>query len=1033
MIFPANQSEMRLTPPLSRGPAPLFCVLPEIFGSRYSQLRKLSYKIPMKKAFPLIFAVAVLGAGFLIVSLSKRGKSAPPETAPIQKMEQVAGSVGNAEEDPAEAGVAEVEEPTTFATPPRAAWPQETGDIPASERATFGTLDNGLRYVIIPNAEPPKRASIRLHIDAGSLNEADDQRGVAHFLEHMVFNGSKNFPDSKELIPRMQKLGIAFGAHANAYTSFDETVYMLDLPNLAEPTLKLAYDVMEDFADGALLRSEEIDKERGVILSEKNSRDSVQTRLMEQQFEFLIPNSLITHRFPIGIEEVIKSAVRERFVSFYDDYYIPRNMTFVVVGDVEVEETEKRIEASFASMKNPSEPAPEADLGEIPKDTGFRAVVFSDPEVTSDDISLLKMTEATVESDSVAVRLKRMPLAVAHAMLNRRFSILAKKEDSPIQSAQASKGVWFQAMEYGSIDLTAAENRWKEAVPVLEQEFRRASEYGFNQSEFNEIKANLLNAYEQAVEREATTQSPNMAMAVIEGINSLTTFSSPKEDLRIAELAMAELTPETCHQAFKEFWDTPDLSLIFTTAQEDDTTQPELLRLYEASKAQPVQPLVEEETAAFAYTVFGEGSIESESRIEDLDITQLVLSNQIRVNFKRTEFSKNSVSLVARFGSGKQTMPSDKPGLDRLAGALLNAGGLGKHSEDDLQRIFAGINVGAGFGISDTAMSLSGRTTPDDLEQELQLMCAYLTDPGFRGEALRQFRKALPDMYDQLKHDLGGAQMKMSQWLYSDDPRYSIPTLEDALAYGNEDVMAWVMPQLKSDYLELSVVGDFDPEALKASLLKTFGGLPARDAAPKEYPEALKITFPKTPQEKAFTYESKIPKAAAMVMWQTPGIDGDIKRARRFNVLADVLSNRMREKIREELGATYSPQAQAQPSDAYPDFGYLFGFSIAKPEDLDTINTITVELGSVLAAEGASADELERSLNPIISQLETVERDNGYWLGTVMARSQAEPDRIQWAIERNDDYKSITLEEINELAAKYLTKETTIQVKLMPE
>ncbi|GHC55908.1 M16 family metallopeptidase [Roseibacillus persicicus] len=926
------------------------------------------------------------------------------------------------------------DEKKEFATAPRAAWPHETGDIPASDRFTFGALENGMRYVIVKNAEPPKRVSLRMHIDAGSLYEADDQRGVAHFLEHMVFNGSRNFPDPKQLIPQMERLGIAFGAHANAYTSFDETVYMLDLPNLAEPTLKLAFTVMQDFADGALLKSEEIDKERGVILSEKNSRDSIQTRLMEQQFEFLMPNSLITNRFPIGIEEVIKNAVRERFVAFYDDYYVPSKMTFVVVGDIEITEMEKRIKETFAGLKNPEKPAPEPDLGEIPSGTGFRAVVFSDPEVPSDDLSLLKIEAAEPKSDSIAVRLEKQPLAIAHAMLSRRFSILAKEENSPIQNGSASRGIWFQTLDFGSIDVTAAENRWEDAVSILEQEFRRALEHGFTKSEFEEVKANLLNAYEQAVEREATKQSSALAMEVISSINDLKSLSSPEVDLRIAKSGLLTLTPEACHEAFKQFWDTPDLTLILTTAKESDETKAKLLGLYEQSQNEKVEPKAEEEMVAFAYTNFGEpGTVVSESRIEDLDVTQLVLSNMVRVNFKRTEFQKNSISLVARFGGGKATMPKDKPGLDQLAGALLNAGGLGEHSEDDLQRILAGRNVGAGFGIDETAFALSGRATPEDLELQLQLMCAYLTDLGYREEALRQFRKALPDMYDQLRHDMGGAQAKMSQWLHGDDPRYVIPPLEKALSYTEEDVKSWITTQLKEDYLELSIVGDFDPASLRESLLKTFGALPKRAEQAKDYSTEMNIAFPNTPQEKAFTYESQIPKAAAMLLWKTQGVGDDISTARRLNILADILGNRMREKIREELGATYSPSSQSQPSDSMPDFGFLLGYSIAKPEDLKTINTITLDLGAELAEKGATEDELERALNPVLSQLEEVERDNGYWLGTVLSRSQAEPKRIDWARGRNKDYGDITLEEINALADKFLTKDRAIQIELKPE
>jgi zinc protease len=231
-----------------------------------------------------------------------------------------------------------------------------------------------MRYLIYPNAEPPGRVSLRLHIAAGSLMESDDQRGLAHFLEHMVFNGSKNFTP-EELIPRMQRLGIAFGAHVNAYTSFDETVYMLDLPDLTEEMMKLGFTVMRDFGDGAKLDLAEIDKERGVILAEKTSRDSVGYRLMQQQFEELLPDSLIAKRFPIGEEEIIKTAPRERFVDFYTRYYTPERMTFIVVGDVDPAVIEHRILESFGSMANPAEPGEDPEIGAIKAPEGIKTAV----------------------------------------------------------------------------------------------------------------------------------------------------------------------------------------------------------------------------------------------------------------------------------------------------------------------------------------------------------------------------------------------------------------------------------------------------------------------------------------------------------------------------------------------------------------------------------------------------------------------------------------------------------------------------------
>ena len=547
---------------------------------------------------------------------------------------------------------------------PPVAWAHAKTDLKVDPKVRFGALSNGLRYAIYKNAEPPGRVSLRLHIDAGSLHEQEDQRGVAHFLEHMVFNGSKHFPDVENLLGRMQRLGIAFGAHANAYTSFDETVYMLDLPNLEKDTLGLGFDVMRDFGDGALLKTEEIDKERGVILSEKRSRDSVEMRLMEQQFNFLMPDSLITHRFPIGTEKVIKEAKRDRFTSFYSEYYIPKNMTFVVVGDIDLDNYEDRIVEAFASMKNPEKAGAEPKMGKVPTDFGFQAAIFSDKEVKSDELALGFVQPYKTKLDNEANRIERMPLSVANSIIGRRFDILSKKEGSPISSGSAGRFEWFNAIEFGSIDVTPGEGKWKEAVGVMEQELRRAIEHGFAEAELDEIKAHILNGAEQSVKQAETRQSASIAMGLISSINAGRVFTHPSESLRITKKGLKTLTLEKCHEALKSFWKDRDLTITLTTKVAPEDGEKVLTTLYKESQAAKVDPPEKKEALTFAYTNFGEaGTVSSRRQIEDLDIVQLTLSNHIRVNLKRTDFEKNSISMHARFGNGKLTQPR-KPSLD---------------------------------------------------------------------------------------------------------------------------------------------------------------------------------------------------------------------------------------------------------------------------------------------------------------------------------------------------------------------------------
>ncbi|MFQ3271428.1 MAG: zinc protease, partial [Lentimonas sp.] len=875
---------------------------------------------------------------------------------------------------------------TSHLTAQHDSWAHLDSDVAVDSAVTFGTLENGMRYAILPNAEPPGRVVLRLHVDAGSLSEAEDQRGIAHFLEHMVFNGSEHFPDASMLIPKMQRLGIAFGAHANAYTSFDETVYMLDLPNLEDDTLDLAFTVMRDFADGALLTPDEIDKERGVVLAEMKSRDSVQMRLLEQRLKFLMPDFLAAQRLPIGLESVIADAPRERFADFYTGNYTAGNISFVVVGDIDPAAYETRIQKAFASMPAAADAPTAADLGTLPSGYGLRAGVFADEEVSRDSLSLSTMKPYAFEADTVETRLKYLPLQVANAILTRRLQVLAKEDGAPISGGSASVSHWLDAIENDGISVSPEEGKWPEAVAVLEQTLRRALEFGFTQAEVNEITANRLNAAEESAKRASTRKSPSLASGILGSINDHYVFSHPEENLSIERLGLAGITPERCHAALKSAWATTDQNLILTTTAEADDTGLRLTESYRASQAIAVEPPVEIEDQAFAYTDFGAaGSVRSETHIEDLDFTQLKLSNHVCVNLKQTDFQKNSILLTARFGYGTLTQPSDQPGLPMLASALLNGGGLGAHSNDEQRRILAGRNVGVSFGIQEDAFTLSGSTTPDDLELQLQLMCANLTDPGYRDEALRQFQKQIPAFASQLKYTLGGASADMQAWLHGGDGRFAKPDPEQLTTYNADDVKAWVAPDMRDAAIELSIVGDFDPQTVRPLLLKTFGALPERSQTILSLLEARQIELPTLPVDKTFHYESKIDKAVALVSWPAAPIKEDIREARRMNVLASVLKDRLRKMLREELGSTYSPSANFSASRVF-NTATLSTSSVATSEETELLQTHMLAIANDIANQGATPDELDRALKPILGELPIHWRQNNHWLSTILSQ-----------------------------------------------
>jgi zinc protease len=371
------------------------------------------------------------------------------------------------------------------------------------------------------------------------------------------------------------------------------------------------------------------------------------------------------------------------------------------------------------------------------------------------------------------------------------------------------------------------------------------------------------------------------------------------------------------------------------------------------------------------------------------------------------------------------------PAFVLFATAIYEGGGLGKHSVDELRQVLAGRNASTSISIGEDAVTLSGRTTPEDLELQLQLMCAALTDPGYREEALRQFRKGVPMVLQQLRHTPAGPQAELEAWIHGNDPRFLPPT-EALLGYEINSVRNWMTPILESGPIELSVVGDFDKDQLMPKLLATFGALPERGELVIA-DEARKVGFPAAPVTKQFEFDSKIPQAVAIVGWRSAGLRGNAREFRRLNLLASILSNRLREEIREKLGASYSPYAGVDGSEALIDFGYLLGYSVGKPDDVERLSGIAVELAAKLAADGATEDELDRARKPALTQIEKSLRENDYWLNTVMQRCQEDPDRIALARDRRGDYESITLEEINALAKKYCGADNARRVHIVPK
>jgi zinc protease len=908
-------------------------------------------------------------------------------------------------------------------------WPQEASDLKAEPNAVWGKLDNGLRYVILPT-KAPGRASLQLNLRVGSLMETKDQQGMAHFLEHLVFNGTKHFP-AGELVEYFQRLGMSFGAHTNAVTYLDHTSYMLELPRTGERLTGDGLKFLRDVIDGVLLEQKEIDRERRVIFSEMLFWKGPERRATPTILDFYVPGTLASQREPIGTTETLRAMNRPRFVDFYETWYTPGRATVVAVGNFDVKMVERLIKQNFADAKARRGEQPDPVFGKVQATRGTTVKLHADAEANSVMVELAKVAPDAHIPDSFAKRRQDLALGFANAMLNSRFNKLATSSNSPIQSGSASLTRMYNLSEVDEVSASCQPAQWKEALAALDQELRRALAYGFSDAEFNETRADALSAEQAVVDQADTIEAPAIAAGIVDRLTGNVVTVSPSDGQALLKRVLADLTKEECEQALRKAWQSADVSILVNgnvPLAGDDVDS--VLAAYRQSRAKSVAPPSAEKVAPFAYTDFGAaGKIVKREELKDLGIIQTTFANNVRVNVKRTEREKNAVSVQIRFGGGILELPADKPELANVAAGTFVGGGLRAHSLNDLEHVLTGKNCCVVFAIDDDAFQLAGACPTADLETELNLCTAYLTAPGFRAESLTQYLQAAESTYAAAAHTAEGAlTSEVKPFLHSGDPRFALPARDALGKVTLDDVKAWLKQPLETGYMEVAIVGDVDPERALQLVAKTFGTLPPRVAAKPAFASQRQVKFPVGVKAKEFQFASETPRALSLVIW--PILEAhSVPRDRRMAVLTSVLGDRVRLKVRHELGATYSPMVFAGSSEAFSNYGFIGVQLFVEPKQVAEIGPLVAKMGAELANGKISDDEFDRAMKPILSSLD--ELGNGYW-SNLLSQCQERPELVDTARNLKTDFQSIKKGEIEALAKKYLTQDKATVIGVSP-
>ena len=922
----------------------------------------------------------------------------------------------------------------SFQKPPAPSWPHEKSDLAPDPAVVFGELPNGFRYALMENRTPKDRVSINLKVMSGSLNENDDQKGVAHFLEHMLFNGSTHFAPG-ELVKYFQSIGMQFGADANAYTGFDETVYLVLLPEGNEKNLSEGLLVMRDYADGASLLPSEIDRERKVILAEMRSRDSASYRTYVAGLGFEAPEARLSQRLPIGSAEVILNADRKLLKDFYDTWYRPDNMLLVMAGDFDARLAERLIKDRFSgfSARTPQREKPK--FGTV-NHAGIKPFYHFEKEAGNTTVSLEVVEKVPHRPDSTALQEQLLLEEVADRMLQHRLDALVKKPDTPFTDVSSGSGTFLRQLKTAMISAEGNPEDWDKMLNLIEQTLRSALDFGFTQTELERVKKSVLAEYDDAVKTSNTRDSRQLAMQILSSLNRDRVFQSPQQRKAFMGPLVEALTLDRVNTAFRDVW-SPAHRLVMVTGNVDlatGETPPErqLLAAFDHSRLTAVAPNGEAKPVRFPYLPDPSSKSRIVNRISqpDLGITQIDFANGVRLNLKKTDFKKNEVLVNIAFGTGRSGEPHNLPGLSELGQAVVNESGLGPLSRDDIERAMAGSNTTVDFTVAEDHFVLEGKTVSEETRLLFQLLYAHLTDPVYSQEAYALSMQRFGQMYAALSRSIDG-QMQLSgyRFLAGGDLRFGLPPFDSFAALTLKDVRSWIDTALKNEPLEVSVVGDFN-EAVVVDIVGTYiGSLPARPGLGGEK-RSSSIRFPAS-QSLDIQVETEIPKALIVVAYPTEDM-WDIKRTRRLAVLGEIFADRLRERLRESLGATYSPYAYNRPWRAYPGYGVFQAAALVDPAQTTVAVDEVRQIISDLSQNGIRPDELERAIGPSLTGIKDRIRTNAYWLDTVLTGSKKFPQQIEWSRTIQTDYAGITSRELSELAVKYLDNGKAAAIVIKP-
>jgi zinc protease len=916
------------------------------------------------------------------------------------------------------------------ASPASPTWAFEASDVPVDPGYTFGRLENGLRYIIRRNATPAGTALVRMRIGSGALEETDTERGLSHYLEHMAFNGSTGIPEG-EMVKLLEREGLAFGADTNAATGFESVTYMLNLPRNDEALLGTALTLMRETASELTIAEDAVARERGVVLAERRERAGFALRNYEDNVAFLAPGARYAERLPIGTAPVLEGATAAQIRALFKRTYVPANTVLVVIGDYPLAVIEAAIRARFADWR-PAPAPPEPDAGPI--DTGRKGLTDThlDPAL-AESVTLSRLAPWRDTPDTIASRRANRLRGIGYAIVGRRLARLARAADAPFKAASFGTGDIFEAARITSLSVETTDGSWRRGVRAAVREVHAALTYGFTRAEVDEQLANIRTGLENAVAAADTRANATLVNAAIALVSDEQVPTTPQWQLAEFERLVPGITPEAVWQALLVDavpLDDPLIRFEGRTAPEGGEAG--LRAAFDEGMALPITAPADSGPPAFGYSDFGApGVVVADSIEPKLGLRLITFANGVRLTLKHTEVRRDRIAFALAVDGGDLMNTRAAPLATTLADSLA-AGGLGKHSQDELASVLAGHSVSFALASGVDAFTAAAITTPRDLTLQMQVLAATLTDPGYRPEGVERYRKGIDNFFETLDTAPARALGARSGAILSDgDPRFSLQPKQAYVALDFAGLKATIGDRLAHGAIELALVGDLDEDAAITAVATTLGALPPREPAFTPRADNRTRSFTPTRAEHIITHRGERDQALLQWVWPTTD-DRDPLEAQRLDLLARIVRIELTERLREELGQAYSPSAGSSLSHHYAGYGTFSVSAAVAADKVDAAKAAVTTLLADLTRAPLDPDVIERARKPWLDEYANILKDLGGWLA-LAARAQSEPGQIDRFLGAATITAAITPEDMQRAAARYLAPAAAVIFTVIPE